>query len=148
MKGTPTTQTILIGVALSMLVGIGALLVTASDNGTGEVMGDWDGTTFETQTTGSMDSGDVEIALTPAIEEERLVVETSLDTHTEDLGQHDLMEQTTLEVDGTVTEPTDAPSLAGHHPSGSLVFDLDEPPESFTITITDIPDDPERVYDW
>ena len=102
--------------------------------------------TYATQVTGSTSMGDVEIALTPRIASGRLVVDFAANTHSIRLSEYDLSEVVTLHYGGQTAKPVEAPSMSGHHVYGDMVFDV--APKTFTITIVDIPDVPERTYSW
>lgn len=94
----------------------------------------------ETKATGSTETGDVLIELTPrAIDNGKLEVDIAANTHSVDLAQFDLKEITTLSFNGKELKPISAPSLTGHHSSGTLVFNVGANIESYTITITNIP---------
>ena len=104
---------------------------------------------FETISTGSTQSEDVLIELTPhGVENDKLNVDFSANTHSVDLSQFDLMQITTLEYNGNVLKPTSTPSLSGHHDSGTLIFDTGKELKSFKIVIKDIPDIKERIFEW
>lgn len=104
---------------------------------------------FKTISSGSTQSGDVLIELTPhTFANGKLNIDFSANTHSVDLSQFDLMQITTLEYDGNVIKPVSAPSLSGHHNSGTLVFDTGKELKTFKIIIKDIPDVEERVFEW
>ncbi len=104
---------------------------------------------FETIYSGSVDSGDVAVDLTPiGIIGGKLRVGIGVNTHSVDLSQFDLARITTLEYSGKSLKPESAPSLAGHHTSGTLVFNVGEPVSSFKITIRGIPKVEERIFEW
>ena len=98
---------------------------------------------------GSLENGDAVVELTPkGFENGKFKVDVSLNTHSVDLSQFDLMKTTLLEYDGKKIKPESAPKLAGHHNYGTMIFNLDKSPESFKITITGIPNVEERVFEW
>ena len=104
---------------------------------------------FETISSGTTETGDVLIELRPhAFDNGKLNVDFSANTHSVDLSQFDLMQITTLEYDGNVLKPTSALTLAGHHNSGTLVFDTGKELNSFKIVIKSIPDIEERIFEW
>ncbi len=103
---------------------------------------------YRTITTGTTESGDVEIALTPQWREGKLYINMAVNTHSVDLSQFDLQRQTTLNYNNKQIKPTQAPSLSGHHSNGMLVFDVPEQPQKFTIVMSSIPAMPERVFQW
>jgi hypothetical protein len=78
----------------------------------------------------------------------KFYVDIGVNTHTVDLSQFDLMELTTLEINGRIIKPSSAPKLGGHHNSGTLIFDVDEELSSFKIKIKGIPEIEERVFEW
>lgn len=107
------------------------------------------GSSFKTISSGSTDSGDVSIELTPQnIENRKLNVEIAANTHSVDLSQFDLKKITTLEHNGKIIKPISAPVLNGHHSSGMVVFDVEEEINSFTIKIKGIPKIEERIFKW
>ena len=104
---------------------------------------------FKTISSGTTQTGDVLVELSPhAFDNGKLNVDFSANTHSVDLGQFDLMQITTLEYDGNVLKPISAPSLSGHHNSGTLVFGTGKELKRFKIIINDIPDVKERVFEW
>lgn len=104
---------------------------------------------FETIYSGSVDAGDATVDLTPVgIIGGKLRVDIGVNTHSVSLEQFDLAEITTLEYSGKSLKPESAPALSGHHTSGTLVFDVNEPVSSFKITIRGIPKADERVFEW
>ncbi|NQV09013.1 hypothetical protein HQ529_04135 [Candidatus Woesearchaeota archaeon] len=99
--------------------------------------------------TGSTENGEVSIELMPhEVENNKLVVDIWVNTHSVDLSMFDLKEITTLEYNGKSVSPVSALGLGGHHVSGTLVFDVDDKIESFTIKIKGIPKVEERVFEW
>ena len=104
---------------------------------------------FESIITGTTSPGDVSIELKPH-QPANGVLEVDLyaNTHSVDLSQFDLAEITSLEYEGKSVKPVSAPSMRGHHVSGTLAFEVDEELESFKITISGIPDVEERIYEW
>jgi|SRR3989338_6414745 len=104
---------------------------------------------LRTVSTGSTQTGDVLIELTPKyIGSNKLAVDFSANTHSVDLTPFDLMMITALEHNGNVLKPESAPSLSGHHGSGTLVFDTGKELKTFKITIKGIPAVEERVFEW
>lgn len=104
---------------------------------------------YQTVSTGTTGSGDVSIDLTPhKINNGQLEVDIAVNTHSVDLNQFDLKEITTLEFDDKSINPASAPILRGHHNSGTLVFEVSEDIDSFTIKIMGIPKVEERVFEW
>ncbi len=104
---------------------------------------------FETRSSGTMESGDVLIELTPRIiSPERLIVKFAINTHSVDLGGFDLKQITTLDYGGKVVKPDDANSLSGHHAFGLMFFNIESPIEDFRIRIRGIPREEERVFEW
>lgn len=99
--------------------------------------------------TGSTDSGDVEIGLIPVkIDNRNLILNIALNTHSVDLSQFDLKQITVLRYNGKTAYPIEAPKIVGHHSSGSIVFNVNGDLKDFTITIKGIPKVEERVYEW
>ncbi len=104
---------------------------------------------FKTISTGSLDSGDTTVDLTPAgIKNGKFEVDVSINTHSVDLSQFDLMKIILLEYDGKTIKPVSAPKLSGHHSSGTLIFDTGMEIKSFKIIIKGIPAVEERVFEW
>ena len=111
--------------------------------------GDMDDDDLGTISTGSTGSGDVRINMRPVSSDDVLVFEVSMDTHTVNLEEHDLMEQSYLHVDGEVYEPISAPTLFGHHVTGDLEFNVDyELNDGLRVIIEDIPAVDERIFEW
>ena len=106
-------------------------------------------TNYETKSTGSSESGDVLIELTPLnIKDGKLSMKIDVNTHTVDLSQFDLKQLATLKYGGKSVKPIESPNLKGHHSSGILVFNLDKNIDSFIIKINDIPLIQNRVFEW
>lgn len=106
---------------------------------------------YETITTGTTADGDVEIFLTPSQQGDQLIVASTFNTHSVDLGQFNLREIISLNYDGKNILPAETFSLSGHHGSGQIIFKMEDIVDtlaSFTITITGIPIIPERIYNW
>ena len=104
---------------------------------------------FKTISTGSLDSGDASVDLTPrGMENGKFAVDFSINTHSVDLSQFDLMQAATLEYDGKAINPESAPTLSGHHTSGTLAFDTGKEIKGFKIIIKGIPAVEERVFEW
>lgn len=103
---------------------------------------------WRTVSTGSTDTGDVELSLTPLGQNGALFeVSLAANTHSVDLSPFDLNELAVLSFQGQEVRPSRAPEMAGHHVSGKLAFEA-SPGEVFTITITGVPAVQERVYQW
>ncbi len=104
---------------------------------------------FAALSSGTTDEGDVSVELTPmSIKDGVLQVNIAVNTHSVALEPFDLSQITTLTYEGKTLKPVSAPSLSGHHTSGTLTFALDKMPSSFTITITDIPAVETRTFSW
>jgi len=112
---------------------------------------------LETISTGSTQTGDVLVELTPKeIISGKLYVDINANTHSVSLDEFDLMKITNLEINGIKISPSEAPLLSGHHASGTLSFDAgnkavlssDLSSNSFTIIIKRIPIAEERVFKW
>jgi len=117
---------------------------TAGENQQGVVQGQQ----YKTITRGTTESGDVELALTPQWREGKLYINLAANTHSVDLSQFNLQQQTTLSYGNKQLKPAQAPSLSGHHSNGMLLFDMPEQQKEFTIVMSGIPAVPERVYVW
>lgn len=99
--------------------------------------------------TGSTGSGDMSMEITPVrYSNGRLEVKYSSSTHSVSLDKYDLMELSTLEVDGKVYRPVKTDRMSGHHASGRIIFEVPEKPDGFRIVIRDIPRVNERLFDW
>lgn len=104
---------------------------------------------FETVSTGSTDTGDALVDLTPkGMENGKFVVDASINTHSVDLDQFDLTKITSLEYEGKAIKPLSAPKLSGHHNSGALSFDTGKEIKNFKIIIKGIPAVEERIFEW
>ena len=100
-------------------------------------------------TTGGLGSGDMTMDITPVkYKNGRLEVKYYANTHSVSLGKYDLMELSTLEVDGKIYKPVKADRMRGHHAGGRIVFEVPEKPEHFRIVIRDIPRVKERLHVW
>ena len=100
-------------------------------------------------TTGGLGSGDMTMEITPVrYSNGRLEVKYYANTHSVSLGKYDLMELSTLEVDGKVYDPVKADRMRGHHAGGRIIFDVPEKPDRFRIVIHNIPIVEERFYEW
>ena len=77
-----------------------------------------------------------------------LDIDISLNTHSVDMSKIDLKEQAKLVMNDQEYYPVDAPSLSGHHNSGTLRFEIPNEPGEHKIIITGIPDIEERVFSW
>jgi len=103
---------------------------------------------YETIMTGTTGNGDVSVEITPlGIEGNQLKLEISANTHSVDLSQFNLKEISFLEYNGKSVNPVSAPSLKGHHASGTLVFDVDSSINDFKLTIKGIPKIEERIFE-
>ncbi len=99
--------------------------------------------------TGGLGSGDMTLEITPVrYSNGRLEVKYYANTHSVSLGKYDLMELSTLEVDGKVYDPVKADRMRGHHAGGRIIFDVPEKPDRFRIVIHNIPIVEERFYEW
>lgn len=104
---------------------------------------------FESVSTGSLDNGDALVELAPkGMQNGKFAVELSINTHSVDLTQFDLMQITALEYGEKSVKPIAAPQLSGHHSSGELIFNVGEEIKSFKIIIKGIPAVEERVFEW
>src|SRR3989344_2660652 len=104
---------------------------------------------YETIFSGDTNEGAVLVGLTPTeITDNRLIVQIGVNTHSVDLSQFDLKEMAVLEYDGKTIKPIEVPSLSGHHSSGNIVFETNKKANEFKVTILDIPNIEERVFEW
>jgi hypothetical protein len=153
MKG-PKTLTFV----LALLVGIALVFAVSKISGSGldvtakAQAGDNKQTTralsFEPKATGSLDSGDALVELTPKLDKKRLVVEFNINTHSVRLKSLDMKEITTLEYRDKALKPDTASRIGGHHASGKIIFNIEEDIDSFIIRIKGIPNVEDRVYEW
>jgi len=104
---------------------------------------------FQMITSGNIETGNVQIDLTPAgFENGQLKVNFAINTHSVDLSRYDLTKITVLEYSGKKIMPLSAPELQGHHTSGTMVFNVGENIKKFKIIISGIPNVQERVFEW
>ncbi len=123
----------------------------AASSGAKEVVNIFEGSDngFQTISSGSTDSGDVSIELTPkGVEVGKLKVGIAVNTHSVDLSSFDLKKITTLDYGGKSLNPVSAPALGGHHVNGDLVFATEKDITSFVIKIKGIPKVEERIFSW
>jgi len=71
-----------------------------------------------------------------------------MNTHSVSLGQFDLSELTVLEYRGNTYRPVKVKAGGGHHAYGKMIFELEEEPSDFTITISGIPMVQKREFKW
>ncbi len=103
---------------------------------------------FDPKITGSTDSGDAMIELIPQVtDNNKLVVNFSVETHSVNLDLFNLKDITTLEYGGKVLKPVSAGRLGGHH-SSEIIFDVGEDIRNFKIRIKGVPEVQDRVYVW
>lgn len=140
---------------LSVSAGIALVFATAPlmgiwpDGPTVVIAREMGGQSFKTKATGSLDEGDVEIRLTPFIDDDRLIVKIAMDTHSVELGRFDLKKIITLENEGVTMKPIEAKRPIGHHSYGKVTFEAGDYLGGFTIRIKGMPpDNQERVYVW
>jgi hypothetical protein len=104
---------------------------------------------FHAKSTGSVNSGDVLIELTPKIEDgEKIIISFLVNPPSISLDEFNLKEMSTLEYEGEIVKPLRASRVSGHHSSGEIVFAVTKEISSFKIIIKDIPKVQERVYEW
>ena len=104
---------------------------------------------LKTVSTGSIQTGDVLIELTPTgMSDGKLQFEMAANTHSVDLSQYNMVELTTLEYDGKAIKPVSAPELSGHHTSGNIIFDAGSDLKDFKVIVKGIPNVDERVFEW
>jgi hypothetical protein len=100
-------------------------------------------------TTGTTGDGDVEITLTPrGIADGYIVFDFALNTHTVDLSTLDLRQAAVLEYNGKRVTAAEAPQLGGHHINDALTFPVQGNPSSFSVRITGVPTQQERIFAW
>ena len=98
---------------------------------------------------GSFDSGGVVVELIPAsYKNGKLTINISMNTHSVSLSEIDLAEITVLEYKGKTYRPVKVKAGGGHHAYGKIVFEVEEEPSDFTVTISGIPMIQKRVYKW
>ncbi len=120
----------------------------AKENTADSRMAKKDNTRYSTITTGTTETGDVEISLTPSWQGQQLVIDVAFNTHSVDLGPFDLSQITMLKYNKKEIKPTEASSLSGHHGSGKIIFQLNAFPKTFTLIIEGIPAVQKRIYNW
>ncbi|UCF31533.1 MAG: hypothetical protein JSV26_03735 [bacterium] len=118
--------------------------------GTGQGMrGPVDIDSMPSISTGGMNSGNATIEMKPyRFSDGRLELKYYANTHTVSLGKYDLMELTTLEVDGNIYRPLSIARMRGHHAGGRIVFEVPEMPRQFRVIIRGVPSVEERIYEW
>lgn len=93
--------------------------------------------------------GEISFQLTPqAPANGRLTVSVRADTHSGDLAEVDLRRVMQLHAAGKAYRPVSASTLGGHHSAGSVVFEIERLPSSFSITITGVRDMGELRFEW
>lgn len=103
----------------------------------------------EARTTGTTNTGDVEITITPlTINKQQATFQLGVNTHSVDLSKFSLQQQATLEADGKTYKPSSAPKLSGHHTSGNLIFNTNTELKGFKIIIGGIPQINQRIFTW
>lgn len=103
---------------------------------------------FQTISSGTTETGDVSIELTPSKNDEIIEVNMAVNTHSVDLNKFDLKQIITMEYDGKLIKPVSAPRLTGHHASGKLIFNAGKNINRFKIMIKGIPQINERIFEW
>jgi hypothetical protein len=99
--------------------------------------------------TGGLGSGDMTMEIEPVMfGNGRLEVKYYANTHTVGLGKYNLMELSTMEVDGKVYHPVEADRMSGHHAGGKIVFEIPERPDHFRMVIQGLPGVEKRLYEW
>ena len=99
--------------------------------------------------TGGLDSGNMTMEIEPVMfGNGRLEVKYFANTHTVGLGKYDLMELSTMEVEGKVYHPVEADEMSGHHSGGKIVFEIPEKPDRFRMVIQGLPGVEKRRYEW
>ncbi len=95
-------------------------------------------------------NGEVSVVLTPKrFNQGKFYVDYAIETHTfNGLDKIDLKEVVTLEYDGVTVKPSEASAMGGHHNFGTMIFDVDSEPKSFSIIVLNIPDVSERIFNW
>ncbi len=98
---------------------------------------------------GTTKTGDVVIELVPlGVIDGLLQVEASFNTHSVDLDQFDLKTSTRLMIKQKEINPVAVPVLQRHHASGAYAFPVTSVPKEFIITITGIPAERLRTFQW
>jgi hypothetical protein len=143
---------------LALLVGVAMVFAVSKLSGNGldvtakAQAGDNKQTTrelsFEPKATGSLESGDALVELTPKIDKNQLIVKFKINTHSVRLNSLDMKAITTLEYRDKALKPDKASRVGGHHASGKIIFNVEEDIDSFKIRIKGIPNIEDRVYEW
>jgi len=101
------------------------------------------------KSTGTTQMDDVLIEITPiSLIDEKFEFYIAANTHSVDLSQFNLMEIVTLNIDGKSLKPISAPQLTGHHAFGTIIFEVESNPNSYSIIIEGIPDIQTRDFTW
>ncbi len=91
---------------------------------------------FRTFAFQSIGDGAVTISLSPrSYNNGELLVDMSVDTHSVDLSQFNIVEIVTLEYNKNLIKPISAPNLQGHHTSGTVIFQIDISPTNYKFII-------------
>lgn len=103
-----------------------------------------------TVSSGTLEQGDVRIDITPIKKTENtLWFEVNANTHSVALHEFDLRNQLTLLINGNTLQPASADSLGGHHAKSVVSFNLDMPVnDPFSLLLTGIPKNKERLFEW
>lgn len=95
-------------------------------------------------------SGPVMVDLTPgSFKDGKLMIAMKVTTHTvNDLGKYDLKELAVLHIGDKTYRPSSAPSVAGHHSGGDLIFELPQAPREFKIILDGFDRPAKREFVW
>lgn len=93
--------------------------------------------------------GEVSFELTPrATADGRLVVDLRANTHSGDLSELDLTALFSLLVGDETYRPVAVRGMQGHHSEGSVSFEIESTPESFTIAIAPVRGMKQQRFVW
>lgn len=100
--------------------------------------------------TKTSDAGEVSVELTPKkFENGKFYLSMGVNTHSvNDLNKYNLKEIITLSYKSKSYKPVSVPVVNGHHNGGELVFEMEEEPKEFKITIVSLAAEGIREFSW
>jgi hypothetical protein len=102
-------------------------------------------TRFSTKTV----SGDVSFAIQPVVKKGApFRLEIKMDTHSGDLGDLNLKSSLRLVVGEKTLAPSTVKATSGHHAKTVVTFDLTEPIDRFSVTLSGIRDMKPQTVSW
>ncbi len=100
--------------------------------------------------TKTSDAGEVSVELTPKkFENGKFYLSMDVNTHSvSGLDKYNLKEIVALSYKGKSYKPVAVPVVNGHHNSGEIMFEMEEEPKEFKITITGLAAEGIREFSW